>query len=449
MRRCSVSIELFTVYLSAVIGGLALTTPISLAWAHGTASLEMELLVYSLPRATAVGGVAAVITAVFATTTSSAVVAWGSAVGGCVVLLANHVLGQYFSGFAPLTTLNYIDCLAGGVLLGGLAAAVQFRRLPTLMAALGAMTSIMLSDLSVSDAEFTGTAGNSPLAWFVVDSPPQWLLWPATALIAVCAYTHRGRAEEQAISVELPLRPIVAVLLMALSTVAGSAWLVREESTIADALPVALVTVVTAMLTALLLPGRDGELILCAVAVAAAGGATVVLPLTGWMVPLLIAAGVGGMVLGRYRPMPLAGVAGTAGLSLFAVLTARPEGPVPAASVAGCLLLTLVTGYCLAATMPRSGAPTLLLGLIVLFLPGAVVAVRARIFGVGFALPRQWEVPRAYGRSDLLLYALPGAVAALVTVGCALGILLLWRWRKPAADRADERATGVDVGRAD
>uniref|UniRef100_UPI002456A2F2 hypothetical protein n=1 Tax=Nocardia farcinica TaxID=37329 RepID=UPI002456A2F2 len=36
-----------------------------------------------------------------------------------------------------------------------------------------------------------------------------------------------------------------------------------------------------------------------------------------------------------------------------------------------------------------------LLGLIVLFLPGVVVAVRARIFGVGFALPRQWEVPRA------------------------------------------------------
>jgi len=40
-------------------------------------------------------------------------------------------------------------------------------------------------------------------------------------------------------------------------------------------------------------------------------------------------------------------------------------------------------------------------------------------------------------------------VAALVTVGCALGILLLWRWRKPAADRAEEGATGVDVGRAD
>src|SRR5690606_39931248 len=93
-------------------------------------SLQMELLVHSLPKATAVGGIAAIITVGFATTTGSTRVAWLIAFGGSLILLANHLLGEYFSGFAPLTTLNYVDCIAGGIVLGGVLSAVRYRRTP-------------------------------------------------------------------------------------------------------------------------------------------------------------------------------------------------------------------------------------------------------------------------------------------------------------------------------
>ncbi len=425
-------IESITVFLSAVMGCLALSTPISLAWANGTASLQMELLVYSLPKATAVGGIAAIITVGFAITTASTRVAWLSAFGGSVILLANHLLGQNFSGFAPLTTLNYVDCMAGGIILGGVLSAVRYRRFSLLLAVLGAMGAIMLSDLSVSDAEFTGSAGDSPLGWFVIDSPPVALIAPATVLLLLCAFVCPGaRPEEPMLSVELPLRPILAMLVLTTSTVVGSSWLVRDGSTPYDALPVALLTVAAALLSALLLPHREGEIVLCAVAVAAAGGATFLMPLTGWMVPMLLAAGVGGMVLGSYRPMPLVAILGSAGLALFAVLTANVNGPGAPASVTGCLLLTLLVGYSLASALPRDGASALVLALIVLCLPGVAVAVRARIFGVGFALPRRWETPGAYGRSDVLLFALTGVIALIVTVGCVLAVLVLRRMRPP------------------
>lgn len=432
-------VESITVFLSAVMGGLAMSTPISLAWAEGTASLEMELLVHSLPRATAAGGVAAIITVGFATTTASTRIAWLLAFGGSSILLANHLLGQNFSGFAPLTTLNFVDCIAGGIVLGGIISAVQRRRFLMLLAALGAIAAIMVRDLSVSDAEFSGTAGDSPLGWFVIDTPSMVLIAPTAALILWCAYVYGRPRPEDLDSVELPLRPILAVLVITTSTVVGSSYLIRDGSTPYDALPVALVTVVAALLSALLLPYREGEMVLCSVAVAAAGGATFLLPLTGWMVPMLLAAGVAGMVLGTYRPRPLAAIIGSAGLSLFAVSTVDANGPGAPATVTGCLVLTLLVGYSLASSLARNGASALVLGILVLCLPGVAVAVRARIFGVGFALPRRWEVPTAYGEADVLLFALTGVVALIVAVGCAFALLVLHRLRSPVP-----RMTGED-----
>ena len=434
VRRSPKVIESVTVFLSAVMGCLALTTPISLAWAQGTASLQMELLVYSLPKATAVGGIAAMITVAFATTAGSTLTAWAMALGGSMILLANHLLGRNFSGFAPLTTLNYVDCLAGGIVLGGVLSASQHRRLLMLLVALGAMSALMLSDLGVADAEFTGSAGDSPIGWFVIDSPSLVLIAPTTALIVVCAYLHENRRpEDPLLSVEVPLRPILATLVLATSVVAGTSWLVRYGSTPYEALPVALLTVAAALICALLLPQRDGEMVLCAVAVAGAGGATLLMPLTGWMIPMLLAVGVSGMVLGTYRPMPLAAIVGAIGLAVLALLAADANGPNESTSVAGSLVLTLLVGYSLASTLPReSGAVALLLALLVLCLPGVTVAVRARIFGVGFALPRRWEAPGAYGdTSDVLLFAMPGVVALVVTIGCALAVLVLRRIRPP------------------
>lgn len=443
-------IESITVWLSAVMGCLALSTPISLAWAEGAASLEMELLMQSLPRATAVGGLAAIITVGFATTTGSTRIAWLITFGGSLILLANHVLWLGFSGFAPLTTLNYVDCMAGGVMLGGVLAAVQHRRSLMLVAALGGMVAIMLSDLSVSGAEFSGVAGDSPLGWFLTESIPVALIAPTAALTVWCAIRRgRPRPEDSDVSVELPLRPILAMLVLTASRVIGSSWLIRDGSAPFDALPVALITVVAALCTALLLPRREGEMVLAMVAVAAAGGAVFLVPLTSWMVPLLLAAGVAGLVLGVHRPMPLAAIFGSIGLALFALLTVDANGPGAPATVSGCLVLTLLVGYSLASTLPRNGAAALMLGLVVLCLPGPTVAVRARIFGIGFALPRSWQAPGEDATSEVLLFALTGIVAMIIAIGCALALLVLRRIR-PAppttADRVDAAAV-VEEGK--
>ncbi|MEU2257854.1 hypothetical protein [Nocardia xishanensis] len=430
MRHCTGAVELITAFVAAVVGGLALTTPISLAWARGTATLEMELLAHNMPRATAIGFIVAVMAAVFTCTADSAVVAWLVALFGTVVLLMNHMLGRSFSTLAPLTTLNDIDSLAGGMLLGGLMTAAGRHMVYAGAATLGALTSIVVGDLSVPGIGHP-IAPDLP-ADIVTDSPPLWLLWPTAGLVLVCTLLNRHRRRESVIAVELPLRPIIAALLIMLITLASSEWLVRRGSTLLEVLIVAAITVVTVFVAGLLLPGRDGVIVALSTAIAAVGGAIVVTALSGWAVPLLIGATVGGMMLGLYHPMPLAGLAATAALGAFAVATARPEGLTPAATITGSLALALVTGYCFGTAQPIQ-SPSKVLALSLLFVPGVVVALRGRIFG------GELDIPRRYRDPDRLLSMVPGLTAILITGGCALVVVLLHRLRteKSETESAD------------
>ncbi|MEV0032925.1 hypothetical protein [Nocardia sp. NPDC050793] len=420
MRHCTGAVELITAFVAAVAGGLALTTPISLAWAPGTATLEMELLAHNLPRATAIGFIVAVMAAVFTRTADAAVVAWLVALFGTVVLLINHTMGRSFASLAPLTTLNDIDSLAGGMVLGGLMTAASRHMVYAGAATLGALVSIVIGDLSVPGIGHP-LAPDLP-ADFVTDSPPLWLLWPTAGLVLVCALLYRHRRRESVIAVELPLRPIVAALLIVLITLGSSEWLAHRGSTLLEVLLVAAITVVTVLAAALLLPGRDGVIVALSAAVAAVGGAIVVTALSGWAVPLLVGATVGGMVLGLSRPMPLAALVATAALGAFAVATARPEGLTPAATITGSLALALITGYCFGTAQPIQ-SPSKVLALSLLFVPGVVVALRGRIFG------GELDIQRRYPDPDRLLSMVPGLTAILITGGCALVVVLLNRLR--------------------
>ncbi|WP_431962312.1 hypothetical protein [Nocardia sp. bgisy134] len=431
MRHCTGAVELITAFVAAVVGGLALTTPISLALvAHGTATVQMQLLAHNMPRATAIGFIVAVMAAVFTYTADSAVVAWLVALFGTFVLLTNHMLGRSFSSLAPLTTLNDIDSLAGGMLLGGLMTAAQRHMVYAGAATLGALTSIVIGDLSVPGIGHP--AEPEEPAGLVTDSPPLWLLWPTVALVLICTLLHRHRRRESVIAVELPLRPIIAVLLTMLITLGSSEWLVRRGSTLFEVLLVAAITVVTVLVAALLLPGRDGVIVVLSAAIAAAGGAILMTGLSGWTVPLLIGATVGGMMLGLYRPMPMAGLAATAILSAFATAAARPEGLTPAATITGCLALALITGYCFGTAQPIQ-SPSKVLALSLLFVPGVVVALRGRIFG------GELDIPRGYANPDRLLATVPGLTAILITGGCTLVVMLLYRLRteESEAESAD------------
>ncbi|WP_067849299.1 hypothetical protein [Nocardia lijiangensis] len=432
MRHGTGAVELITAFVAAVAGGLALTTPISLAWARGTATLEMQLLAHNMPRATAIGFIVAVIAAVFTYTADSAVVAWLVALFGTVVLLINHLLGRSFSNLAPLTTLNDIDSLAGGMLLGGLMTAAQRHMVLAGAATLGALTSIVIGDLSVPGIGHP-SAPEVP-AGVVTDSPPLWLLWPTAALVLMCAVLNRHRRREAVIAVELPLRPIVAVLLTMLITLGSSEWLVSRGSTLFEVLLVAAITVVTVLAAALLLPGRDGVIVALSAAIAAVGGAIVATALSGWTVPLLIGATVGGMMLGMSRPMPLAGLAATAVLGAFAAATARPEGQTPAATLTGCMAIALITGYCFGTAQPIR-SPSKVLALSLLFVPGVVVVLQGRIFG------GELDIPRGYANPDRLLAMVPGLTAILITGGCTLVVLLLHRLRSEESEAEPAEAT--------
>ncbi|MEV0294701.1 hypothetical protein [Nocardia sp. NPDC050710] len=412
MRHSTGLVELVTAFISAVIGGLALTTPIMLAWAHGTSTLQIQMLATSMPRSTAIGCVAAVVVAVFASTAESMVVPWASALCGAVVLLLNQLVGRSFSEMAPLTTLNYIDSLAGGMLLGGLVAAAAVRPPLTLAFVLGALTSIVVGDMSVSSSEAGEPIRYSPVVWFVVDSPPLWLIWPATALLGWFTVRNRAGRRYSMFTVELPLRPILAAVVGMSVPVLSSEWLVQHGNAGGDVLLVAAVTVAAAFVTALLLPGHDGILLLMCVALAAVGAAIALVPGELWHIPVLMAVNVVGLWLGLRRPSPMIGMIALVALGVFTALAAGPHTSVPGAAGTATLMLVVLTGYCFTSAMP-SHSPSLMLSIATLVVPGVVVAMRGRVFSTDPKLD--------------LDNAVPGGAAVLITLGCMGGLLLLRR----------------------
>ncbi|MET7772729.1 hypothetical protein [Nocardia sp. NPDC005366] len=410
VRRYTGPVELVTVLVSAVIGGLALATPVSLAWARGgTATMQIELLAINMPRAAAIGCIAAVVVAVFASTAESMIVPWAAALCGLVVLLLNHLLGRSLSSIAPLTTLNYIDTLAGGILLGGLASAAAVRLAMTLAFILGALISVVIGELSV----FAGLEGapRGPAAWFI-DSPPVWLMWPMTVLVVWCALRYRHGRRHASITVELPLSPILAAVIGVTVPVLGSEWMVRHGTTTGDIALVTAASVLAALLAGRLLPGRDGTLLQTSIAVASVGSVIVPIPLPVWMVPLSIIGNVAGMWFGYRRAAPVFGMLALLALAAFGALAATPGRALPGAAIGGMLALTVITGYCFAAAVPRH-SPSVMLGIAVLYVPGVVIALRGRMFTTD---------------PDLALdNSTPGATAAVVAAGCMINLLILRR----------------------
>ncbi|MET8648779.1 hypothetical protein [Nocardia aurea] len=417
MRSAARLTEVITAFVCAVIGGMALTTPISLSWARGAATLEMELLATSLPRAVAVGCLVAVVVTVFTSTTESLLVPWVATLSGMAVLLANHLLGRRFSEMIPLTTLNFIDSLAGGLVLGGAAAAVAVRLSMTLAFILGALTSIIAGGLTMSPVDDAGGEKFAPIAWWIIASPSLWFIWPGALLVLWCARRFRSARRYLTIRVELPMRPILAAAIAVSVPVVMSEWLVTSGYDTPDLVLVSVLVVVKAFVVGWLLPGRDGVLIQLCSATSAIGGAIVLIPLAEWLVPLLIASMALGLWCGMARPSPVAAMAGLLALSIFVAVAAGPHTSVPGAAIVGTLVLSLLTGYSFGAALPGQSS-SVMLSIAVLFVPGVVIAMRGRIFTTDPGVVMDNSVP--------------GLAAILITVGAACGLLLLRR--RPLAD---------------
>lgn len=414
-------------FLGAVVAGLLLMAPLDLGWSN-EGPLELDLLVLNMPRAAAAGAMFAVIAAALAVALGRRT-AWIVSFGSAAVLVADHLWNLNNALTGTLITVNYIDSIFGGILLGALAVAVFGKPLATAAYLIGALSSIMIGDLTSLPGQ--GEQSRTLIEWASTGTPPIWLILATAVALGAAVITQRAEpvpddAEDE--SADLPIGPILAALLLVMATAVSTEWFVRHAGTPWQSAIAVAITVGAAVIAALLLPGRDGAVVLLVVAVTNAGSAIIAVPRPDWSAPLPFLAVAVGYLAGRHWSVPWAGFAGTAALSVFAVITGsegRAGWLIPIVGIVG---LGLLMGYCFAVASPQ-GAPSTVVALAVLVVPCLVVALRGSSFGRVAYSPRWYRDPTSVTSSG------PGWAALAVTLCCATGVLLLYRMR-PAADSA-------------
>ncbi|WP_280380258.1 hypothetical protein, partial [Nocardia wallacei] len=221
MRRIHTGVDTVTAFLTTLVAGLSLALPIDFRWTSESSPLQLNLLAFSQPRAVAAGAVVAVVVATVLTAAESELASWCTTLGGIVTVAAVHQVGYTSGPTAPLTTLNFVDSVSGGILLGGIGAAVIGRRIPSAGWVLGMVASISVAEALPSTQRSGG-------AWTATDSPPAWLVGAAVAMVLVSTYLNRHRDTAPRLSVELPMAPIVAALVLIGTETATAEWLSRR-----------------------------------------------------------------------------------------------------------------------------------------------------------------------------------------------------------------------------
>ncbi|MEV0295644.1 hypothetical protein [Nocardia sp. NPDC050710] len=426
MRRIGDTFDAVTAFFGAALAGIALFLPITFAWTSETTPYRIASLYNSVPRGAAIGVVVAAASAVLVTTSARPLIAWLVALGGAVGMSVNHFAIRNVSSPDMLTTQNYIDAICGGLLLGALGAAVLRRPLPAFGFALGGVGFFVFGDF----ADVLHIKERDP--WAVLETPPGWLIGIALALVFLSACRNRSlgvESRDPERTIDLPITPILAATLLALVVLAGSEWLARQYDRASESgshtIEIAVVvgaTVIAAMVAAMLLPGRDGAGLFLAVSLVPTADALGSAPRPGWsLLAVLVLTGIGVQV-GSRLPATSLGIILIAGLSIFAIVTAPHDNGVLYSISSGGLAFT--AGYCCGAVRPRY-APSGALAIAALYLPSAVSA-----------LPNQdGDLPMREGTTDP---GTPGRTALLVTVGCAIGLAALHRFRPRSRPKPTE-----------
>ncbi|MFD3743204.1 hypothetical protein [Nocardia sp. NPDC058633] len=416
--RCAA--ETVTVFVATTVAVLAIMLPIS--FASLTASLHVDLLVFNVPRAMTGAAFIAVITAAVTVAIGSVRTARWTALLALVGILVNHLAlipdsadGE-LDGLS-LPTLNFIDALLAGVVVGALAVAVWNEPLLRTVYLFGALGGTILGDLTQSPTDpnsdgFSGALGGKLPLWFIAASVL------ALAYFAITTAAPPRSTTETAI----PLAPVFAAVV-AFTTTIVTALAVASHKTSAPYLIIAsFVAIAAAVAAAMILPGRDGILVVLMSSFSVAGSLVITLPRSGWIDLATLAATAGGILVGIRAPRPLVAAASVLGLACF-VLAADVFSPAAALTAAlGCLALGAVAGYCLGTSVPVS--PTSgTVGLSILFVPSVGVALSDSSFG-HLAYSSSW-----YRTADVDRGVGPGAVAIVVALGCTIAVWALMRRR--------------------
>ncbi|MGW5225406.1 hypothetical protein ACWEP5_10740 [Nocardia niigatensis] len=433
VRTDSDAVDAGTAFLAALIAGLSLIVPIDFAWTSRSSVLHLDLLVFSLPQAIAAGALVAVVVAVLSTALGGQSLRWGVALGGAALLFVNHLLGQHAVLGTSLATLNFLDSIAGGLILGGSGAGVLSRSRvesryswATSAWLLGAICGVVAEEL-IPDTHSKAADQNFPQNWPALDAPPLWLIALALVAIGLRFLQEPGAYPQEPHSMRLPIVPIIAGAFMIGVNLVGSGALARHGDNILAIAATIAATAVAAVLTALMLPARDGAQVLLAVAVAGAGSVVLATGIPGWSIPGLVVLVAAGLIAGIRWPGVRVAAAGIIGLSVYAVLVVAAGHPVVLTGL-GHALLAVLAGYCFGAVTPRYGS-TRVLGIALIYVPSPVLALRDYTRRGHCLLI---DPGRHCAITDFTSYT-PGWAATALAVGCALGLWALLR-RRPGRD---------------
>ncbi|MFE3760025.1 hypothetical protein ACFXO9_37455 [Nocardia tengchongensis] len=427
VRRMVVRVEALAALLGAAVACLLMMAPLNLGGNSEGAVWKTDLLVLDLPQAAAAGAAFAMVSAVLVVALGQRT-AWIVSCGSAIVLLADGLWNRA-AATENLATASYIDCIFSGILLGALAVAVHGKPIATGAYLIGALGAIEVGDQTPLPS--SGGGGNPIIQWVSVGTLPAWLLVITALLLAVGGALQHDEPATETENTTLAIGPTLSVLVLVTATTLSTGWLVRHAGTPAQIGVTAAIVIAAAMVAALLLPGRDGTLVLLAVAASNAGSAIIAVPRPDWSLPLPVLAVVAGLAAGRRWRSPWIALAATGGLAVFAALTADAAHRHTVIPVLGVTLAALIVGFCFGVAVPRTAGSTVV-ALAVMIVPGLVVALRGSSFGRVAYSPRWYRDPAG------AVSAMPGWMALVITLGCAAAIYRLWQIRSPREPAAPE-----------
>ncbi|MFD4431867.1 hypothetical protein [Nocardia sp. NPDC058497] len=368
--------EAVTVFVATSVAVLAIMLPIS--FAALAEARHVDLLVFNIPRAMTGGAFAAVITAAVTVAVGSRRTARWTALLALAGIVLSHLLlvpqsdNADFTGLS-LATLNFIDALLAGVALGAMAVVVWPEPLLRTAYLFAVPAAAVLGDLTETDegsADFDGVlAGSLPL-WFIAATVL------ALAYFAITTATPPRNGADTAI----PLAPVFAGVVAFSTILMTSLAVASRETSIPSVLVGSIVVVAAATVAALILPDRDGVLVLLMTGFAVAGSLVITLPRSGLVnVGTVIALGAG-LLTGLRRPHPMAAAVSVAGLAVFVLATDVLDPPATLNAAVGCLALGTISGYCVGSAVPLSPTSATV-GLSILCVPSIGVAFCDTEFG--------------------------------------------------------------------
>ncbi|MEU3014259.1 hypothetical protein [Nocardia asteroides] len=412
--------EAVTVFVATSVAVLVIMLPIS--FAALAEARHVDLLVFNIPRAMTGAAFIAVITAAITVAVGSRRTARWTALIALAGILLSHLLlvphseNADFDGLS-LPTLNFVDALLAGMALGALAVAVwqdQLQRTVYVFAVPGAA---VLGDLTESPTDESSSGLDGVLA----GSLPLWFI-AATVVALVYFAITTPTTPRSTLDTAIPLAPVFAGVV-AFSAILGTSLAVASRESSLLALVVGSVVVVAAAsLAALILPDRDGILVLLMTSFAVAGSLVITLPRPALVDVATLATLAAGVLIGLRRPRPLTAAISVVALALFVLLTDLLDPPATLNATIGCLALGAVGGYCVGSAVPLS--PTSgTVGLAVLFVPSMGVALSNSDFGT-LAYSSSW-----YRTADLNRGPAPATVSIAIALGCLFAIAVVLRRR--------------------